>query len=299
MSHPTLEEYETPRLTPAVQVFAVLCVVVAFVQATIVSPEDMTTWLGFQASQVAHAWWSVATYPFVHAGLWLLVLNVFALLVFGPRVEQAWGSRAFVVFFLWCAAGGAAANALLARSVVLTGASAPVFGVMLAYAWLWSRDEVILLGVLPVRVWSLIAIITAVNLGVALNDPATGGLPYLTHLGGFAFAMLYLKRPRTMSIDQVRQRIAPAPDPTDETPRAIPRTLPRSRRAEDVDEIVAQSKAAVAKRSVRVSPIVRPRDARSEELNNVLDKISEHGLGSLTPAERLLLEEMSRQLRGR
>jgi hypothetical protein len=40
-----------------------------------------------------------------------------------------------------------------------------------------------------------------------------------------------------------------------------------------------------------------PRDAKAEELDKVLDKISRHGLTSLTPGERRLLEEMSRQLR--
>jgi hypothetical protein len=40
-----------------------------------------------------------------------------------------------------------------------------------------------------------------------------------------------------------------------------------------------------------------PRDARAEELDRVLDKISRHGLTSLTPGERKLLDEMSKQLR--
>jgi membrane associated rhomboid family serine protease len=299
MSQPVIEEYDAPRLTPAVQVVAALCIVVAFLQATIISPEDMTTWLGFQPSHMQQAWWTVLTYAFVHGGLWHLTLNVFTILVFGPRIEQAWGTKRFVMFFLWCVAGGAVAHLLITRTGVLIGASAGIFGVMLAYAWLWPKDEVYLFGVLPMRVWTLVTLLAAVNLALGLTDSGTTGVAYFAHLGGFAFALAYLKRPAHMSIDQLRQRIAPAPDPTDETPRAIPRTLPRSRRAEDVDEIVAQSKAAVAKRPARTARGTARRDARVEELNHVLDKISEHGLNSLTPAERMLLEEMSRRLRGR
>jgi membrane associated rhomboid family serine protease len=296
---PTLEEYDAPRLTPAVQVIAVLCLGVAFLQATVISPEDMSAWLGFQTAHAQREWWTVVTYAFVHGGLWHLALNVFTVLVFGPRVEQAWGSKTFTVFFLWCAAGGALAHLLVTKTGVLIGASAGIFGVMLAYAWLWPKDEVYLFGVLPMRVWTLVTLLAAVNLALGLNDSGTSGVAYFAHLGGFAFALLYLKRPTHVSIDQLRQRIAAAPDPTDETPRAIPRTLPRSRRAEDVDEIVAQSKAAVAKRPMRAATSTQRRDAKVEELNHVLDKISEHGLDSLTSAERLLLEEMSRRLRGR
>jgi hypothetical protein len=35
------------------------------------------------------------------------------------------------------------------------------------------------------------------------------------------------------------------------------------------------------------------------DLNHVLDKISEHGIDSLTSTERKLLEEMSKELRKR
>jgi hypothetical protein len=83
------------------------------------------------------------------------------------------------------------------------------------------------------------------------------------------------------------------------TPRASPRPSSRSRHRDEVDEIVAQSKAAVAKRPARLGPGKRqgPRDAKAEELDRVLDKISRHGLTSLTPGERKLLDEMSKQLR--
>src|ERR1700681_3654082 len=128
MSQPTPEEYAAPRLTPAVQVVVALCVAVAFLQVTIISPEDAAAWLGLQPSHVEHAWWTFLTYAFVHTGAWFLVVNVFTLLVFGPRVEQAWGTRTFTLFFLWCVAGGALAHFLIVRNGALAGAAAGVFG---------------------------------------------------------------------------------------------------------------------------------------------------------------------------
>lgn len=294
-------EPDHSHLTPAVRWIVLLAVGVALVQATIVTPADMAGWLGFRPSALSHAWWTVVSYAFVQNGTWPLAATVFALLVFGPHVEQAWGTKTFTVFFLWSAIGGAVVHAIVSRAGVLEGAAAGVFGVMLAYGWLFPRDEMYVFGVLPMRAWTLITLLTATIMALGVSEPGAraGGMGYLAHLGGFAFALLYLKRPNPVSIDELRHRVAPAPDPSNDAPRAIPRTLPRSRRSEEVDEIVAQSKAAVAKRPARTSRANGNRDAKREALNRVLDKISERGLESLSPEERVLLEEISRRLRGR
>lgn len=299
MAPPHTDDFIQPQLTPAVRWILVAAVAVALIQATVVTPTDMAGWLGFRPSGVEQSWWTLVSYAFVQIGTWPLVVTLFALLVFGPRVEQAWGTRTFAVFFVWCVGGGALVQAMASRGGTLTGAAAGVFGVMLAYGWLFPKDEMYLFGVLPVRAWTLITVLTALILALGVSEPGAGGLGYLAHLGGFAFAALYLKRPNPVSIDELRQRVAPAPDITDETPRAIPRTLPRSRRGDEVDEIVAQSKAAVAERPVRTRKSNAARDAKREALNRVLDKISEQGLDSLSAEDRTLLEEMSRRLRGR
>jgi rhomboid family protein len=299
MAFPAAEETDHFRLTPAVRWIALTSLALALIQATVVTPADLAGWLGFRSAGLSGAWWTVATYAFVPSGTGTLVATVFALLVFGPRVEAVWGTKTVTVLFLWCAAGGAVVQAIVSRTGTLEGAAAGVFGVMLAYGWLFPRDEMYVFGVLPVRAWTLMAMLTAVILTLGISEPISGGFGYLAHLGGFAFAFLYLKRPTPVSIEELRQRVAPAPDPTDETPRAIPRTLPRSRRGDEVDEIVAQSKAAVAKRPARTLRTGRNGDAKREALNRVLDKISEQGLDSLTPEDRILLEDMSRRLRGR
>ena len=99
-------------------------------------------------------------------------------------------------------------------------------------------------------------------------------------------------------MEQVRQRVANLPD-ADEPPRAIPRNLPRRERGDEVDDIVAKSKAIAAKRVAALTPTSRRREAKAEELNRVLDKISQHGIESLTSDERKVLEEMSKRLRDR
>ena len=153
--------------------------------------------------------------------------------------------------------------------------------------------------VLPMRVRTLVVGLFVFNLvmGVAATGD-TGGtnIAYFAHIGGVIAAYIYIRMAASSGMDQVRQRVANLPD-ADEPPRAIPRNLPRRERGDEVDDIVAKSKAIVAKRTVVTTPAPRRREAKADELNRVLDKISENGIDSLTPEERRLLDEMSKKLR--
>ncbi len=295
----TEEQHDYPRMTRTVQVLLAINIVVAFIGTTIVLPEQLVSWFAFRQGSLGETWWRAFTYMFLHAGLLHLAFNMYALWIFGPRLEHTWGARGFILFYLWCGLGGAVFHALFGGLAPMVGASAAIYGIMLAYAMHWPRDEIYLFGVLPMRIATMVGLFVALDLLRGLGG--LGGVAYFAHLGGFAFGFLYLKRPQQVSIEQLRQRVSPAPDVTDDmSPRAAPRS-PRSRHRDEVDEIVAQSKAVMAKRPAP-SPEKHSdpeRDSRAEEMNRVLDKISQHGLGSLTPAERKVLDEASRQLRTR
>jgi membrane associated rhomboid family serine protease len=300
MSWNPAEEQERPGITRVVQALIFASVGVAFLQATVVQPAEMRAMFAFRTGPLSETWWTAFTYMFLHAGLLHLVLNMYTLWIFGPRLEALWGGRGLVLFYVWCGLGGAVAHAAFGGGSPVIGASAAVYGVMLAYAMHWPKDEIYLFAVLPMRVMTLVMLLVAIDL---FRGFAGGGeTAYFAHLGGVAFGFLYLKKPQHMSVDQLRQRVSPAPDVGDDiSPRAAPRTS-KSRNRDEVDEIVAQSKAAVGKRPSRLGSTKRadaPRDVQAQELDRVLDKISRHGLPSLTAAEKRLLEETSKQLRDR
>jgi len=294
------EEQDAPGMTRVVQALIALNVVLAFLEATVVQPSELERLFAFRSGPLAETWWTAFTYMFLHAGLWHLAMNMYTLWLFGPRLEHAWGARGFALFYVWCGLGGAIFHALFGGHTMMVGASAAIFGVMLAYAMHWPRDEIYFFGVIPMRVATLVMLLAVVNLFFGVSA-GPSGVAYVAHLGGFVFAFLYLKKPQHVSIDQLRQRVSPAPDVGDDiSPRATPRSPRANRHRDEVDDIVAQSKAAVAKRSARLGPGKRgERDPKAEELDRVLDKISRQGLASLTSAERKLLEEMSRELRDR
>ena len=43
--------------------------------------------------------WQLVTYSFLHGGVMHLLLNMYALWLFGSRMENVWGSNAFVLLF--------------------------------------------------------------------------------------------------------------------------------------------------------------------------------------------------------
>jgi membrane associated rhomboid family serine protease len=300
MSWQATEEQDWPRMTRVVQMLLAINIAVAFLDITIV-PDEYVGLFAFRAGPLAETWWTALTYMFVHAGLLHLAMNMYTLWIFGPRLEHVWGSRSFALFFIWCGLGGAVFHALFGGLASMVGASAAIFGVMLAYAMHWPKDEIFFFGVIPMRVSTLVALLGVMNLFLGYSMGG-GGVAYFAHLGGFAFGFLYLKKPQHVSIEQLRQRVSSAPDVGDDmSPRAAPRSSSRSRHRDEVDDIVAQSKAAVAKRPARLAPGKKsgPREAKAEELDRVLDKISRHGISSLTSAEKKILDEMSRELRDR
>ena len=299
-------DVRSPRLTAAVQWLIVFNIALYVVQATVFSPADVQATLGFASHNVGHAWWTMGTYMFVHTGFWHLALNMYALWLLGPRIEAMWGSREFVRYYLFCGLGGWFAHlAFVPGDAVLLGASAAVFGVMLAYATLWANEPVFVFGVIPTTTRWLVVFIGALNLagGLTTGD-GTNSLAYLAHLGGVAAGWLFLRATAAVNISRLRQSVSQVPDePDDVPPRAVPKSMPRSRgRAslQNIDDVVAQSNAAVAKRPPRRTPRAAPpaTDAtNATDLDRVLDKILAHGLGSLTTDERQLLDDESRRRR--
>jgi membrane associated rhomboid family serine protease len=292
------DDTDYPRMTRAVQWLIAINVAIYFLQLTVVGERNMQLALGFQ--DLGRAWWTIGSYMFVHGGFWHLALNMYTLWLFGPRVEHAWSPGEFTRYYVLCGLGGWFAHLLFAREALLIGASAAVLGVTLAYARRWPDDEIYLFGVFPLKVKWLVAILVLTNVvyGITSSQSGGGGVAYMAHLGGFAAGWLYLRTSSSTGIDKLRQRIAQVPDVPDEPPRAVPRSLPRSReKAQEVDDIVAKSKAMTTRRPVAAPPAPKPTIVRTSELDHVLDKISEHGLDSLTMEERRLLEEASKKLR--
>jgi membrane associated rhomboid family serine protease len=265
-------------MTPWVRRLIVANLIVFLLEMTIfVNPWFVATF-GFAPLDALARPWTFVTYTFIHANFLHLAFNLLALFVFGPPVEERMGGGPFLAYYGLCGLGGAALSFALAMTFqqiqVVVGASAAVYGVMLAFAWAWP-DQPISVFPLPEPIaakW-LVTFAVAVSLLLALL-PTNDGVAHLAHLGGFATGLLYLK--------VADWRLA--------------RAERHLRRATEPSVLVHPARAARA--SAAPKPPRVARDPAQAEIDRVLDKISARGIESLTPAERRFLTEMSRKMRG-
>lgn len=293
-------ERATPHTTSAVQWLIAINIAIYFLQLTVLQVSDVQRALGFQSSNLGHQWWTFGTYMFVHGGLWHLALNMYTLWLFGPRVEKSWSPRELIRFYVFCGFGGWFAHLVFVPGdSLLLGASAAVFGVMLAYATLGPDHKVFVFGAIPTTMRWLVLFVGALNLagGIAASE-TSGGLAYLAHLGGLGAGWLYLRATSTVNLGRLREGVSPVPDETDEPPRAVPKVLPRSRsrERETIDDVLARNTTASLRRPTARRK-ARPVTEDESALDQLLDKISARGLDSLTDEEKILLDEASKKLR--
>lgn len=292
------EAPESPRMTRAVQWLLALNIGVYFLQLTLFRPDAVFSALELDPARFPGSWWTVVTYMFVHAWLAHLVFNMFTLWMFGPRLEQAWGTRAFVQFYLWCGLGGAAAHLLFAQHSAVIGASGAISGVLVAYALHWPDEEVYLFGVIPMKSRWLVVAMIGMNIIFALSPGSR--IDWTAHVGGMGFGWLFLKLYSFGGLDRVRGWVSSVPDESEDMPHAVPRTRSSMRdRARGVDEVVTRSNAVALRESKPLQHVQKQETPKeyAARVNRVLDKISQQGIESLTSDERQLLEDMSRKLR--
>jgi membrane associated rhomboid family serine protease len=138
--------------------------------------------------------WQLVTYMFLHSTGWLshLLLNMLMLWMFGTEVERSWGTREFLKYYLICGIGAGLVTCLAFRYSTTIGASGAVFGVMLAYAFMFPNRQILFWFIFPMRAISFVLLCTGIELFSLLSLP--DGVAHSAHLGGMLFGYLYLKR---------------------------------------------------------------------------------------------------------
>lgn len=210
--------------------------------------------------------WRLVTYGFCHDRFNLLhiLFNMLFLWWFGPRLETRFGTAEFVRFYLAALLVAGLAFMGLGLSfgspVPVIGASGAILAVLMVYAMLFPHETILLFFIIPVRVVWLVVLYVIWDLHPLLlalggDNPRTG-VAYAAHLGGLIFGFLYWRF--GWSFD-----------------------LP----------LWARLRGLFRHRSRPIAPAdpspETPADAA--EVDRVLDKISKHGLESLTADERRVL----------
>ena len=99
--------------------------------------------------------WQLVTYMFMHGGLMHLLFNMFALWMFGMELENVWGPRRFLIYYLVCGLGAAFSNLLVAplfgQAGPTVGASGAIYGVLIAFGMMFPDRPIFVYFLFPIR----------------------------------------------------------------------------------------------------------------------------------------------------
>jgi membrane associated rhomboid family serine protease len=142
--------------------------------------------------------WQLITYAFLHGNLPHIFLNMFALFMFGRGLEMYWGGRRFLIYYFVCVLSAAvtqlAVEGASGGAEPVVGASGGVFGVLLAFAWYFPNQRLIVLPIpIPMPAWLFVTIYALIELFSGLTRTQQG-VAHFAHLGGMlggALCILY------------------------------------------------------------------------------------------------------------
>ena len=254
------------------------------------TPANPFGWMKSVFAISASTWWQAwryVTFQFLHGGTWHLLLNMLGLWVIGAPLERLWGGRKFLAFYLSCGAAAgvsylvlSAFTPVLLYDVPLVGASGGVYGLLLAAAVLLPQMSLIFLF-FPVPIRLAVIILGAIILLDLLSGfrGALGSNTFsqMAHFGGVVMGGAWLLAPRF-------RRGADGVGGMDDFA-----TPSRGRRKKWNQGRWAAKREKEQDREL----------AEQAEVDRILEKISQHGLGSITRRERKILNDATTRQRQR
>lgn len=244
--------------------------------------------LGFQGASFLP--WQLITYQFLHGGFMHVLFNMFFLWMFGMEIENLWGSKKFLVYYLLCGAMAGLFQLFVAPFFgpvgPTIGASGAVWGVMVAFAMFFPDRYIYVYFLLPVKAKYLIAILFVIEYMSVGDMSATA---HLAHIGGAITGAVYILIERRSSFDlsklfdNFKRSSSNTFSSSSNKFRKPMGSGNRKSNVEDAEfyEINNKNKDDEA--------------ARQEEIDRILDKISQSGYQNLTEREKRILFEASKR----
>jgi membrane associated rhomboid family serine protease len=146
--------------------------------------------------------WRFVTYQFCHASIEHILVNMMGLALAGSIVEERWGRWRFLIFYLVCGIAGPVAHLVFAwmglmsvnAFTPLVGASASIYGILVAAAVI-APDEEVMLAIPPIDVklkWVALAMVGLSLAAVLWHWQNAGG--HAAHIGGAVMGFVLARR---------------------------------------------------------------------------------------------------------
>ena len=160
--------------------------------------------------------YQIVTYMFLHGGWDHIIFNMFALWMFGSILENVWGSKRFLIFYMLCGIGAALLQLLILyyemghimdlinvetdpeqiRNYYLeinggtVGASGAIFGCLAAFGYLFPNDLIYMYFFVPIKAKWFVLIYGGIELYLGVKNSAGDTVAHWAHIGGAVVGLI-------------------------------------------------------------------------------------------------------------
>jgi len=277
---------------PQVSVVLMIVLVVAFALQCINDVYVRTlvdAWLALTPFALSHGYvWQFFTFQFLHVDILHLLGNLLGLWFIGRSVEGILGRNRFLLAYFGSGVAGGLLQCLLMLAFpshfapFVFGASAGVMGIFAIFARLHSGAEIRWNLIIPIRAEVLLWITAAISLFFTIVPSARGGgVAHAAHLGGLLAGLGFIRMGWHRDF---------VPLPGSDFFGQLKRPARRSSQRQELVQAASTKRKFWRKESSQPTEDLPPAEFISREVDPILDKISAHGIQSLTDRERRILE---------
>jgi membrane associated rhomboid family serine protease len=233
--------------------------------------------------------WQLVTYQFMHAGFSHILFNMFMLWMFGMEIENIMGSKKFLIFYLLCGVGAGLVQLLIPPIMgepvgPTIGASGAVFGVMIAFGMYFPNRYILIYFLIPLKAKYLILFLVVIEF-LSVGDQSF--VAHFAHIGGAVTAFIYIMvdKKKRMTYSNVFGSMK-RPSNTFSSSGFGRSFGSRKTKHEDIED----AKFYDINDSNKDNDIIT-----QDEIDRILDKISQSGYQNLTDREKKILFEASKR----
>jgi membrane associated rhomboid family serine protease len=168
------------------------------------------------------------TYMFMHGNIMHIFFNMYAVFMFGAILENVWGPKRFLFYYIFTGLGAAAiqllvyyyqlmpimdqTNTLLHEAknyalqsqiieqrnqylnqFIVVGASGSLFGLLIAFGMLFPNTELMLMFIpIPIKAKYFVAGYGLIELFSGISNNPTDNVAHFAHIGGMLFGFILL-----------------------------------------------------------------------------------------------------------
>jgi rhomboid family protein len=235
--------------------------------------------------------WQLISYQFMHGGFLHILFNMFILWMFGIEIENLWGSRKFLTFYLTAGVVGGLSQIIFYPLLVggpigpTIGASAAIMGVMVAFGILFPNRLIYLYFLIPIKTKYFVIFLILIDfLYIGSQSIAN-----LAHIGGAAAGLIYMlyeKKKGTAYGNYFNSSYGSSSGQS-----------MFSKMSENLSGMFKKKEKNVE--DAKFYEIKKEDEEKVDqaEIDKILDKISESGYQNLTEREKKILFEASKKMK--